>query len=43
MWLLALGIDLLVNANRGASLGMRKLLDENDIHAEVGFMYRLMY
>lgn len=34
-WLIALGIDLMLNTNRGASLGLRKLLDENSLHQEV--------
>ena len=34
-FLLALGIDLILNANRGTSLGLRKILDENPRHAEV--------
>lgn len=34
-FLLAIGIDLIVNGNRGTSLGLRKVLDSNSLHAEV--------
>jgi hypothetical protein len=37
-FLLATGIDLIVNANRGTSFGLRKLLDENSLHAEVSWV-----
>lgn len=36
-WLLALGVDLALNTNRGASLGLRKILDENALHQEVSY------
>lgn len=37
-FMLALGIDLVVNANRGTSLGLRKMLDSNDLHRAVGLL-----
>ncbi|KAK9896378.1 hypothetical protein P389DRAFT_196470 [Cystobasidium minutum MCA 4210] len=38
-WLLALGVDLILNTNLGVSAGLRKLLDYNALHQEALLPY----